>query len=121
MIGDDSLKKTAIYEWFSRFRGGHESLEDEIRSGRLSTSRNEGTVEQVKWIIRSDQRMTIRELAQEVEISHGSIHAILSDYLKMKRVSAMLVPQLLNPDQMETRQLTAAKCFEKKHRGPDVS
>ncbi|GBN25205.1 hypothetical protein AVEN_114251-1 [Araneus ventricosus] len=35
--GVDSLKKTAIYEWFSRFRGGHESLEDESRSGRQAT------------------------------------------------------------------------------------
>ncbi|GBM71167.1 hypothetical protein AVEN_148172-1 [Araneus ventricosus] len=60
--------------------------------------------------------MTIDELAQEVGISHGSIHAILSDDLKMKRFSAKFVPKLLNPDQMETRQLTAAECFEKAQR-----
>ncbi|GBN25220.1 hypothetical protein AVEN_114263-1 [Araneus ventricosus] len=33
--------------------------------------------------------MTIDELAQEVGISHGSIHATLSDDLKMKRVIAV--------------------------------
>ncbi|GBL91735.1 hypothetical protein AVEN_71374-1 [Araneus ventricosus] len=75
-------------------------------------------VEQVKQLIRADRRMTIEELTQEVGISHGSIHAILSDDLKMKRVSAKFVPRLLNPNQMETRQLTAAECFEKSTEDP---
>lgn len=118
VYGDDSLKKTAVYEWFSRFKDGQESLEDESRSGRPSTSRNEGMIERVKQLIRADRRMTIDELAQEVGISHGSIHAILSDDLKMKRVSAKFVPRLLNPDQMETRKLTAAECFEKSTEDP---
>lgn len=118
VYGDDSLKKTAVYEWFSRFKDGQESLEDESRSGRPSTSRNEGMVERVKQLIRADRRMTIDELAQEMGISHGSIHAILSDDLKMKRVSAKFVPRLLNPDQMETRKLMAAECFEKSTEDP---
>ena len=29
VYGDDSLMKTAVYEWFSRFKDGQESLEDE--------------------------------------------------------------------------------------------
>ncbi|GBL87775.1 hypothetical protein AVEN_81373-1 [Araneus ventricosus] len=62
--------------------------------------------------------MTIDELAQEVGISHGSIHAILSYDLKMKLVSAKFVPRLLNPDQLETRQLTAAQYFEKSTENP---
>ncbi|GBM18903.1 hypothetical protein AVEN_137273-1 [Araneus ventricosus] len=62
--------------------------------------------------------MTIDELAQEVGISHGSIDSILSDDLKMKRVSAKFVSRLLNPDQMETRLLTAAECFVKSTEEP---
>ncbi|XP_066581459.1 protein GVQW3-like [Prorops nasuta] len=114
VCGDNSLKKkkTAVYEWFSRFKGGQESLEDEYRSGRPSTSRNEEMIEQVKQLIKSDRRMTIDELSQEVDISHGSTHAILSEDLKIKRVSAKFVPRQLLPDQMKTRQLIAGECFE---------
>jgi hypothetical protein len=36
-----ALKKTAVYDWFSRFKNGQEKLEDDQRSGRLSTSRTE--------------------------------------------------------------------------------
>ncbi|GBN72262.1 hypothetical protein AVEN_201323-1 [Araneus ventricosus] len=56
--------------------------------------------------------MTIDELAQEVGISEGSIHAILSDDLNMKSVSVKFVPRLLNPDQIVTPRLTAPECFE---------
>ena len=45
--------------------------------------------------------MTIVELEQEVGISHGSIHAILSDDLKMRRVIAKFIPRRLTTDQME--------------------
>jgi hypothetical protein len=42
--------------------------------------------------------MTIVELTQEIGISIGSIHAILSDDLKMRRVSAKFVPRQLTTD-----------------------
>jgi len=53
------------------------------------------------------------ELEQEVGISHGSIHAILSDDLKMRRVSAKSVPRQLTTDQMECRMMVAGDLFEK--------
>lgn len=42
----------------------------------------------------------------------------MSDILQMKCVSAKFVPRLLNPDQMETQKLTAAKYFEKSTERP---
>jgi hypothetical protein len=47
------------------------------------------------------------ELKQEVGISHGSIDVILSDDLKMRRVSAKFVPRQLTTDQMECRMMVA--------------
>lgn len=46
-------------------------------------------------------------------IFQGSIHAILSDMMKMKDVSAKFIPHLLNMNQMETWKLFAAKGFKK--------
>ena len=62
--------------------------------------------------------MTIVELEQEVGISHGSIHAILSDDLKMRRVNAKFVPRQLITDQMECRIMFAADLFEKSTQDP---
>ncbi|GBO03739.1 hypothetical protein AVEN_253828-1 [Araneus ventricosus] len=113
LYGDDSLKKTAVYEWSSS-NSVHLEILKAIAAGEDLQS-PETKVEQVKQLIRSDRRMTIDELTQEVG-SHGSIHSILSDDLKIKRVGPKLLPRLLNPDQMETRQLTAAECCEKAHK-----
>ena len=41
-------------------------------------------------------RITIREVAEDVGISVGSCHVIVSNVLGIKRVVAKLVPKLLN-------------------------
>lgn len=75
--------------------------------------------EQVKQLIISDRRMIIEEFPQVV-ISHGSIHALLSDNLKIIRVSAKFALRLLNTDKMEFRKLTAVEHFLK-HSRPDAA
>jgi len=62
--------------------------------------------------------MTIVKLEQEVGISHGSIHAILSGDLKMRRVSAKFVPRQLTTDQMKCRMIVAGDLFEKRTQDP---
>jgi histone-lysine N-methyltransferase SETMAR len=59
VYGDEALKKTAVYDWFKRFKNGQESLEDEERSGQPSTSKNDETIEKVKNLVQSDRRLRI--------------------------------------------------------------
>jgi len=61
--------------------------------------------------------MTIVELEQGVGSSHGSIHAIRSDYLKI-RVSAKFVPRQLTTDRMECRMMVAGDLFENSTQDP---
>ena len=72
----------------------------------------------VRQLIQCDRRMIIVELEQDVDISHGSIHAILSDDLKMRRVSAKFVPRQLTTDQVECRMMVAGDLFEKSTQDP---
>ena len=55
-----------------------------------------------------NRRITIREVAEDVGISVGSCHAILSDILGLKRVAAKFVSKLLNFDE-KTRRMTIAQ------------
>jgi len=98
VYSDTALKKSTVYDWFSCFKNGQEKLEDDQRSGRPSTSRITEMIEKVQQLIQCDRRMTIMELEQEVGITHGSIHMILSDDLKMRRVSAKFVLRQLTTD-----------------------
>ena len=52
-----------------------------------------------------NRRITIREVSEDVGISVGSLHAIFSDILGLKRVAAKYVLKLLNFDQ-KTRRIT---------------
>jgi hypothetical protein len=61
--------------------------------------------------------MTIMQLGK-VGISQGSIHAILSDDLKMRRVSAKFVPRKLNTHQMVCFMMVAGYLFEKSTQNP---
>uniref|UniRef100_A0A8C4X9K6 Protein GVQW3-like n=1 Tax=Erpetoichthys calabaricus TaxID=27687 RepID=A0A8C4X9K6_ERPCA len=109
----NALKKTAVYDWFSQFKNGQETLENNPRSGRPPTSRNEEMIKQVRRLVRADRKITIAELEQEVGISRGSIHAILTENLEMRRVCAKFVLRLLTTDQMEFRMFVAGDLFQK--------
>ena len=45
--GDAALSKTRVYEWFSRFKNGEMSIEDQPRSGRPATSRSDENVDKI--------------------------------------------------------------------------
>ncbi|PNF17157.1 hypothetical protein B7P43_G09084 [Cryptotermes secundus] len=113
VYGDTALKKSTVYDWFSRFKNWQETLEDVQCSGRPSTSKTEEMIGKVRQLIRCDQRMTITELEQDVDICHGSIHAILSDDVKMRQVSAKFVMRQLTMDQMECCMMVAGDLFDK--------
>ena len=51
----------------------------------------------VREIIRADRRLTIREVA-EVRIAFGTCQKILTEDLRMRRVTAKFVPRLLTAE-----------------------
>ena len=75
-----ALKKSAVYDWFSLFKNGQMTFEDD-RSGRPSICRTEEIIEKLRQLIPCDRRMSLVELEQEVGISHGSSHAIMTEDL----------------------------------------
>jgi histone-lysine N-methyltransferase SETMAR len=87
-FNDDCLSQAVVYQWVKRFKEGRESLKDNPRPGRPSTAHNEQKVAQVREKIRADHRLTIREIAEEVNISFGSCQAILTEDLAMRHIAA---------------------------------
>jgi hypothetical protein len=61
--------RTQTYEWWKRFKEGRTSIDDDPRSGRPSTSKIDDNVAKVREIIRSNRRLTVREVDEEVSIS----------------------------------------------------
>src|SRR5579863_10004543 len=68
-FGNDVMSRTQVLDWIRLFKDGRESVESDPRSGRPSTSRNIDKVEQVRQLVRSDRRLTVREIGEDVGIS----------------------------------------------------
>jgi len=102
-FGDDITSITRIKEWYNRFKDGSTLVDSEPRHGRPSTSRNDNVINQVQTLVMQDRRITVREAADEVGISIGSVHTILCSDLGLRRVSAKFVLKLLTMEQKQLR------------------
>jgi hypothetical protein len=103
VYGDQCMSRTRCYERFKRFKDGRQSTHDEPRLGRLSTSCDDAHVAQVREIVRSNRRLTAREIAEECNVLIGSCHDVLTTKLEMRRVVSKFVPRLLTQDQRDSR------------------
>lgn len=61
----------------------------------------------MKEIVMKNRRSSLREMFQDLGISHESVRTILVDVLGMRRVSARLIPKELNFLQKEYRKHVA--------------
>ena len=85
---EEAFCKTQLYEWYSRLKGGEMSCEDQPRSGRTSTSRNDENLEKVRKAINANSRRTTGEISEINGLSWSSCQRMLKEDLNMKGVSA---------------------------------
>ena len=98
-FGEEAMCRTRTYVWWKHFKEGRTSVDDDPRSGWPSTSKTDNNVAKVCEVIRSNHRLTVREVAEEVSISKTVCHEILTENLDMHRIAAKFVPRLLTDDQ----------------------
>jgi len=96
---EEALSQARVYEWFPQFKRGDMSLEDQPRSGRPSTSRNDENIQKIRDAIMFDSRRTINKLEALTGVSWSSCQRILTGELHMKRVAAKFIPRWLSEDQ----------------------
>jgi AraC-like DNA-binding protein len=116
---DDAMGATQFKEWFNHFKDGHTLADIDQRSGRSSTSLNANVIENVRSLILEDRRLTIREIADEVGISTGSAHSILTEDLHVCNVVAKFVPKLLSQEQQQLRLEVARDMLEFTNQDPE--
>ncbi|UYV76739.1 hypothetical protein LAZ67_14001920 [Cordylochernes scorpioides] len=104
--GEATLDRSNVYRWYKMFSEDREDVNDEERAGRPSTSTTDEKIffsYEVEKMILANRRITVREVAEDLNISIGSFHSIFINDLGMRRVAAKFVPKLLNCDQKQHR------------------
>jgi transposase len=92
VYGNAAMTMKMVQKWFERFHNGCELVEDKERSGHPSTSKAQKIVERVTEMIRSNRRLTIREISEDLNISYGSVQNILTTDFNMRQVSEKFLP-----------------------------
>jgi len=86
-----------------RFSEGRESVTDEERSGWPATSRTEENIAKVCQIVRENCWLTVRSIAEQVNINRETVRKILTEDLDMRKVCAKMVSKELTEEQEQRR------------------
>ena len=103
-FGDMTLSSTQAYDWAGTFKGGRDAAENESRNRRPRTSLTDDNIRAICDPIEGDRRLTVDEIASEVNIRHGSAQSIITEHLGSSKVCARWVPRLLTHNQKQVRQ-----------------
>jgi len=106
VCGDNALKKTAVYKCVEHYSEGRESVTDEERSGWPATSRTEENIAKVRQIVHENRQLTVRSIAEQVNIDRETVRKILTEDLDMRKVCSNMVPKELTKEQKQRRVLS---------------
>ena len=103
VYGSSARLYAQVKFWVGEFKRSRTSLEDETRSGRPSDATDEEMCNKVRYLVYSDRRIKVEEIANALHISHGSVSTTLHDRLGIYKLTARWVPKSLSDEQMATR------------------
>ena len=112
VYGSHNVSYETVCRWRKKFHTGTKSVKDATESERLVTAIGGPNVSKVRQIIERDGRYTIRDIAKAVGISLSREHFILKRVLKVRKISARLIPRLLTDEQNRVRVQTAKRLLK---------
>ena len=97
--GDSAPSKITICQWYAEFKRGRTDTEDAERSGQPNEVVAPVTIKKVHQIVFETRKLKLREIADTLKISYGSVYAIFHEHLSMRKLLSKWVPRLLTVDQ----------------------
>ena len=96
---DNAMEKRAVYKRVKCFSEGRESVTVEERSGWPATTRTEENIAKICHIVRENRRLTVRSIAEQVNINRETVRKILTEDLDMRKVCAKMVRKEFTKEQ----------------------
>ncbi|GFV91930.1 hypothetical protein TNCV_2976011 [Trichonephila clavipes] len=81
VYGEHCISLTTVKRWSKPFREVCKSCKGNPRSGQIHLAITPDTIAQIDELIRQERRKSINELEERVNISPGSVHSMIHDYL----------------------------------------
>jgi len=119
-FGDDGMSRAQAFRWHKMFSEGRTIVEDEQRSGWPLTTRTSDNTAQIRELVRSNQRLTVKIIADEVNVNREAVHQILTEELGMRKICAKMVPRNLTEQQRDAQVSVYAELLEQVEADPEL-
>jgi hypothetical protein len=88
VYGANVISRKHVWVWCTAFDNGRTDVQDEERSGRPSTSTTDDNACCIEGLIQENRRIRLRDIADEHNISIGTVHSIVREQLTEVKKSA---------------------------------
>jgi hypothetical protein len=99
---DETIDISNVRRWLKRFKNEEKDVYDRPRSGRPSTSNNEENVLRLEQLVQNDRRITVREMAESLGISIGSVETLIGN-CGLRKLACKWFPKCLTREMMAKR------------------
>lgn len=93
--GDEVMSRARVFDWHKRFKEGRKDVRDDARSGRPVTHRTDENIQKVKDLVCSNRQLTVRMMAEELNLDKETVRLILKENLNMRKVSTKAISGIL--------------------------
>ena len=114
------MNRVSVFEWHKRFKEGRESVRDDERCGRSKEVRTPELIGQIKNFMDKDRRVSIETISAQFDVRVGTVHTIIREELKMRKICVKFVLRVLREDQKERRCHDCREIFELINSDPTV-
>ena len=77
-------------------------MQNDPRSGQPKTQRTDANVDRVRTLVRSDPRLGVRVIAEELNMNKETVRQIVKEDLGMRKFSGKMMPRILTDDQKKS-------------------
>ena len=97
-FGASCMNRASVFVWHKRFKEGRESVGDDERCGRNKEVKTPELIGQIKNFMDKDRRVSIETIIAQFDVSVGTVHTIIREGLKMRKICSKFVPRVLRED-----------------------
>ena len=91
------------HQFLSGIRDSRKAVRDDERHGRSKEVNTPELIGQIKNFMDKDRRVSIETISAQFDVSVGTLHTIIREELKMRKICAKFVPRVPRDDQKERR------------------
>jgi len=102
-FGDNTMSKAQTFRWHKMLSEGKNFIEVEQRSGRPSATWTGDNTARVRERGRSDRRLRVKMIADEVNVNWETVRLIPTEELGVKKNCAKIMPRNLTEQQWDAQ------------------